>query len=865
MLPSLLSFLPGGNNTDRCVRWKKLCSSGPLTCARCTKAGTECVYSTISRRPVQRKASRSAAHPAAAAAASAGGGSGGDAPERVKLSPSGAVGLAGAAEGRYLRAFLACFGDSIPFGCSPSGLVLALVDHRSRPAWNCAGIVGVGVGADRAADPCNVLRHGLAWGVVAVGALLSGECTGAEEHARLALRANLCLQRALQLMSQNGGGGGGGSGGSSGTGSTRSSSTGIGSGKEGGNDSTNDAAIIGSGNHRRRRSPAAAAAAVTPTAASAADFCGGTGRPGRRRRLDWGASSSRWQAGEDAVEAAPSRPLPQHAAVNHLLTVANLLEAIYHFLSGRMALGEDCLHHAVVEFRAGSSVRPFADGEGEVWARLEATLLCFQWLDGLQKGHLRPNAPVAVQHRQPPAEAFAAADAAAAAGPAVDASGTAGATAAGATCAVSATHGPLTRNFRHRRPRGEPEPAFYGDEAGARATPLTAAAAMPAGLLVEPTFASTAVRTAGAGPGVGSSLSVQDTLNFLVLRYSGEVCRSRVWDGGGYGDPGSIDSEGSSGGSDGGSSGGGGSVMGDGSAGGCVDQGGGSDRGEGGGSDRGEGGGSDRGERGGSNRGEGSSGGEGGNNSGNNWSRRCDKSGREDGSSGIGGGSGRSRNANDVPDESGNGDAAVQARDDISIDNGRDNAATADGVDADSACIGASSGAASAEAGSAVCPTGSVLGSTAAITAASPRPDGRDGPAAAAAAESPVAVEGPANTGATFVAGRRALPPAEVRHAVALAEWCFERAYGTVCGDPPARPARPGRDRLHLGFAFLSLWISSARRTKNGFYRLGAVPESCGQSEYFGKGGDESIRQVSTNPTSPPALPPGRPALTFRW
>ncbi|CAM9140857.1 unnamed protein product, partial [Phaeothamnion confervicola] len=200
---------------DRCVHLKRHCNGGRPVCNRCKAAVlTNCHYSCTRRRPNRFLTHKSAPAPIASVALV----------ERVTLSQSPAVGLTGA-ENSYLRSFLACFGNAIPFGCTPSAIVATLLGTSTIPRTTAAAAAaaaaaakaGVRAGATTAAaaplaggSAREILREGLAIAVLGLGAVMSGNCVNPSDHAMLMLRANLCIQRALEVWVPDGDDGAGG-------------------------------------------------------------------------------------------------------------------------------------------------------------------------------------------------------------------------------------------------------------------------------------------------------------------------------------------------------------------------------------------------------------------------------------------------------------------------------------------------------------------------------------------------------------------------------------------------------------------------------------------------------------------------------
>ncbi|CAM9990024.1 unnamed protein product, partial [Phaeothamnion confervicola] len=327
----------------RCVKLKRPCGGERPQCRRCALAlsatPVKCRYSGTKRRPTERfpGAGEGAASAAAAAANAA------LAASRVSLSASGAVGLTGVQQ-RFLQSFLASFGETIPFGCATSALIASLFDSSaaaasvrrlgagsaglsssskspradggrsgrggggdvggdgcdsggSRACSNSGGSKGDGAGA-AAASTREALQRGILFGVLAVGALLSGDCLDASEHLDLMLRSNCHMQRALQLLDscESDSGGGGSAGRSAG-------------GSDGG---------VGASSNRVMGIPEVR---VTSQVAAAAE----------------------------------------EVPVDALLCVLQLLEGIYFLLSGKADLFVECLQHAVNSFRlAWASFAPEA-------------------------------------------------------------------------------------------------------------------------------------------------------------------------------------------------------------------------------------------------------------------------------------------------------------------------------------------------------------------------------------------------------------------------------------------------------------------------------------------------------------------------
>ncbi|CAN0064589.1 unnamed protein product, partial [Phaeothamnion confervicola] len=271
---------------DRCVRMKRPCGGEKPVCRRCQKASLEnCHYSRQLRRPANHSRKKRPSMAAAAAAAAT-------AIERVTLSPSAAVGLGGA-EHRFFRSFLAAFGSAIPFGCTASNLVRVFLDASScSPALGrSTNILGCS-GGSAPADGIGVrdaLGRGVALAVMAVGALISGDCKDVSYHAGLMLQANMYLQHVLLAPDLD-------------------------------------------------DPPAVATAAVGGAAADAADAAVGAAVVSGCVILS---------RGENATSA--------HLPTSALLCVVYILEGFYHLASGRKALWEECLQHAVESYWAAWS------------------------------------------------------------------------------------------------------------------------------------------------------------------------------------------------------------------------------------------------------------------------------------------------------------------------------------------------------------------------------------------------------------------------------------------------------------------------------------------------------------------------------
>ncbi|CAM9094886.1 unnamed protein product [Phaeothamnion confervicola] len=368
----------------RCVRLKRPCDGNKPTCQRCAQTGRHCHYATTHKRPHPSPGPNEAGAPALVAAAAV---------ERVSFSASSAIGLTGVQQ-RYLQSFLACFGEMIPFGVAPSGLVAAIVDS---PATASVGSSGDGGGGSRGFGSWNgggngssrgngsardLLRQGTGYGVLAVGALLSGECTDPGESAALILRANLCMQRALEVEdldrdgsnARGGGGGGGSAGGDGGSGGSDAGGEGGSSGSRGSancgsgnvelsNDSSNDGGFGCSGGNggysddcnggnvhigESGSSHIRSIASVSTAAAGNGCNSGGGGRPSDGVQLrSWpgGTGVALLSSAEASADFSPDLP------TSVLLCVCQLLEALRHLFSGSYSLFEECLQYAIESFR----------------------------------------------------------------------------------------------------------------------------------------------------------------------------------------------------------------------------------------------------------------------------------------------------------------------------------------------------------------------------------------------------------------------------------------------------------------------------------------------------------------------------------
>ncbi|CAM9720965.1 unnamed protein product, partial [Phaeothamnion confervicola] len=282
--------------------------------------------------------------------------------ERVVLSPSPAIGLAGTPLHVYIQAFFSCFGQQ-QSTCGLSDITVSLLPGHQK---------------GRSVAPCANLRRAIALGIVAVGAMLSGNCPDPATPAGFALEANLAMQHALQAGAsgkQCGGGSGGEDvwGGRGSGGEDVWGGGGGGSGKEAGGGGFNNV------NGRCGTANVGCPIVRSPRKADAADAAGAA----------FTAAADAPTAAAGAGERLPRASSPEasdgdESAFRKLFCIASVLEATYFLLCGNAYLWEDCLCNAVESYHTGYDPSAVAVAEATVKTTVAAAVPAGSALAGIK-------------------------------------------------------------------------------------------------------------------------------------------------------------------------------------------------------------------------------------------------------------------------------------------------------------------------------------------------------------------------------------------------------------------------------------------------------------------------------------------------